>query len=268
MRLHRINAVIMRHLYLFPRTLERWAESIYWPVIDLVVWGLTSKWVETAGSNVPQLALILLTGVVFWQVVWRANYEISVNLLEEFWNQNMVNLFATPLIGLGMVGRPGGAGLDQERADAGRRCRGGVAALPAEHLRGRLDDAAVPVLALDLGLVHGLCRRGRDRLLRRKVQSIAWIAGFALAPFSAVYYPVEILPGWARAIASALPMTYIFEGMRKVLRGGPMPLQELAAKLRAELPVPRLGHRLLRLDVRPQPGERLGEAGLDSSFPD
>lgn len=26
-----------------------------------------------------------------------ANYEISVNLLEEFWNQNMVNLFATPL---------------------------------------------------------------------------------------------------------------------------------------------------------------------------
>ena len=97
MRLHRINAVIMRHLYLFPRTLERWAESIYWPVIDLVVWGLTSKWVETAGSSVPQLALILLTGVVFWQVVWRANYEISVNLLEEFWNQNMVNLFATPL---------------------------------------------------------------------------------------------------------------------------------------------------------------------------
>src|SRR3984885_1562560 len=97
MKLHRINAVIMRHLYLFPRTLERWAETIYWPVIDLVVWGLTSKWVETAGSNVSQLALILLTGVVFWQVVWRANYEISVNLLEEFWNQNLVNLFATPL---------------------------------------------------------------------------------------------------------------------------------------------------------------------------
>ena len=97
MRLHRINAVIMRHLYLFPRTLERWSESIYWPVLDLIVWGLTSRWVESSGNDVPQLALILLTGVVFWQVVWRANYEISVNLLEEFWNQNMVNLFATPL---------------------------------------------------------------------------------------------------------------------------------------------------------------------------
>ena len=30
--LGRIVAMIMRHLYLFPRTLERWAESIYWPV--------------------------------------------------------------------------------------------------------------------------------------------------------------------------------------------------------------------------------------------
>jgi ABC-2 type transport system permease protein len=59
-----------------------------------------------------------------------------------------------------------------------------------------------------------------------KVQSIAWIAGFALAPFSAVYYPVDVLPGWARAVASALPMTYILEGMRKVLRGGPMPLED------------------------------------------
>ena len=97
MKLHRIIAMIMRHLYLFPRTLERWAEAIYWPVLDLVLWGLTSHWVESSGSEVPQLALIVLTGVVFWQVVWRANYEISVNLLEEFWNQNLVNLFATPL---------------------------------------------------------------------------------------------------------------------------------------------------------------------------
>jgi ABC-2 type transport system permease protein len=53
------------------------------------------------------------------------------------------------------------------------------------------------------------------------------MAGFALAPFSAVYYPVDTLPGWARAIGAALPMTYIFEGMRKILRGAPMPLSDL-----------------------------------------
>ncbi len=95
--LGRIIAMILRHLYMVPRTLESWAESIYWPVVDLVIWGLTTRWVESYQGSVPRLALIVLTGVVFWQVVWRANYEISVNLLEEFWNQNLVNLFATPL---------------------------------------------------------------------------------------------------------------------------------------------------------------------------
>jgi ABC-2 type transport system permease protein len=61
----------------------------------------------------------------------------------------------------------------------------------------------------------------------RKVQSIAWIAGFALAPFSAVYYPIDVLPGWAQFIGRALPMTYVFEGMRTVLHGGPMPMRDL-----------------------------------------
>ena len=227
MRLHRINAVIMRHLYLFPRTLERWAETIYWPVIDLVVWGLTSKWVETAGSEVPQLALILLTGVVFWQVVWRANYEISVNLLEEFWNQNMVNLFATPLsvwewsVGLVVLGLI-------------KNVLTLVIGAGAVWVLYRLNIFAVgwailPFLfsLLISGWFMGFAGAGVIVYYGRKVQSIAWIAGFALAPFSAVYYPLAVLPGWARAIASALPMTYIFEGMRQVLRGGPMPLQDL-----------------------------------------
>ena len=94
---HRVVAMVMRHLYMFPRTLERWAESIYWPVLDLVIWGVTMRWVETSRGDLPHLALAMLTAVVFWQVVWRANYEISVNLLEEIWNQNLVNLFSTPL---------------------------------------------------------------------------------------------------------------------------------------------------------------------------
>jgi ABC-2 type transport system permease protein len=69
--------MVIRHLYMFPRTLERWSESIYWPVLDLVLWGLTTRWVETARGGVSHLALAVLTAVVFWQVVWRAKYEIS-----------------------------------------------------------------------------------------------------------------------------------------------------------------------------------------------
>ena len=122
--LGRIVAMMLRHLYLMPRTLENWGETLYWPVVNLILWGLTTRWLESSSGSVPRLALIVLTGVVFWQIVWRANYEISVNLLEEFWNQNMANLFATPLERLGVVGQPGRARADQEPLDGRGRDRG------------------------------------------------------------------------------------------------------------------------------------------------
>ena len=44
---------------------------------------------------------------------------------------------------------------------------------------------------------------------------LAWITGYVFSPFSAVFYPLKALPEWASPIAKALPMTYIFEGMRE-----------------------------------------------------
>ena len=35
-----------------------------------------------------------------------------------------------------------------------------------------------------------------------------------------MFYPVDVLPSWLRFIALILPSTYIFEGMRTVLRTG------------------------------------------------
>jgi len=40
---------------------------------------------------------------------------------------------------------------------------------------------------------------------------------FALMPISAVYYPIDVLPEWLRAVAWALPPAHVFEGMRAIL---------------------------------------------------
>jgi ABC-2 type transport system permease protein len=225
--LARINAMILRHLYMVPRTLESWAESLYWPVVDLVIWGLTTRWVESSPGSVPRLALIVLTGVVFWQVVWRANYEISVNLLEEFWNQNLVNLFATPLsiwewsislVVLGLI----------------KNLLTLVVGIGGVWLLYRLNIFEVGWMLLPFlfalmmsGWFMGFTASALIVYYGRRLQSLAWIIGFALAPLSAVFYPLSALPGWARRIAIALPMTHVFEGMRQILRGGPLPFAAL-----------------------------------------
>ena len=40
------------------------------------------------------------------------------------------------------------------------------------------------------------------------------------APFSAIYYPVSSLPHWAQSVAHLLPTSYVFEGMREVIKTG------------------------------------------------
>ncbi|MBI4004442.1 MAG: ABC transporter permease, partial [Candidatus Omnitrophica bacterium] len=41
--------------------------------------------------------------------------------------------------------------------------------------------------------------------------------------FSCVFYPLESLPHWAQGIASVLPSTYAFEGLRRALQAGSVP---------------------------------------------
>ncbi len=227
----RVAAMIMRHLYMFPRTLESWAEAIYWPVMDLLIWGLTTRWLETTRGHVPFLALVVLTAVVFWQVVWRASYEISVNLLEEFWNQNLANLFATPLnvhewalslVALGVI----------------KNVLTLAVGVGTVYLLYRLNIFVVgwmlPPFLFSLmmsGWFMGFTSSALIIYYGRRLQGLAWMLGFLLAPFSAVFYPIEALPVWGQWLARALPMTYVFEGMRQILRGGPTPWPALFASL-------------------------------------
>lgn len=44
-----------------------------------------------------------------------------------------------------------------------------------------------------------------------------------LSPFAAVFYPLSVLPHWMQWVAHTLPPSYVFEGMRALLSGGPFP---------------------------------------------
>ena len=68
--------------------------------------------------------------------------------------------------------------------------------------------------AVALGVVSLILRHGAG------AEALAWSVLFGLTPFSAVFYPVSVLPKVLQPIALALPSAHVFEGMRGVLLNG------------------------------------------------
>jgi ABC-2 type transport system permease protein len=218
--MHRIWAIVIRHMYAYQRNFDRLTDSFYWPLMDILIWGLTSAWIQKSQTGVPHVVSVLLTGLVFWQIVWRGNYEISVNMLEEFWNQNLVNLFSTPLklsewitsaIILSVI----------KMFITVTVCIIAVYFFYATNLFS-LGWYLIPFIIslLMSGWIMGFLGSSIIIYYGQKVQTIAWTMGFLFAPFSAVYYPLDQLPAWVQRISLWLPTTYIFEGMRAVIFTG------------------------------------------------
>ena len=216
MSFHRIWAVFLRYFFYFAK-FDSIAEVFYWPTIDIFLWGMTSIWIQESQNTLPDVAQIILTGLVFWQIIWRGNYEITVNILQEFWNRNLVNLFSTPLrlsewmcatmlVGIAKI----------------------IITLVFSSLLVwllftlniyQIGWTIIPFTALLTlsGWMMGYLSGGVMLYFGQRFAMLAWMTPFIFAPFSAVFYPLSALPAWAQMIGRCLPTTYIFEGMRHVL---------------------------------------------------
>lgn len=220
--LQRSWAVFLRYFYLFAK-LDQIADLLYWPAIDIVLWGLTTVWMQQHQAGGANIALIVLTGLIFWQIVWRGNYEISVNLLQEFWNRNLVNLFSTPLRLIEWI--LGVLLLCFTKVFIAMSF--GVLFVYLLYALNvfTVGWAFLPFVALLMisGWVIGFLAASVVIYWGQRLQMLAWMTAYIFAPFSAVFYPVTALPLWAQKVSWCLPTTYVFEGMRSILQGGQFP---------------------------------------------
>jgi len=219
MSFNRIWAICLRYLYFFAQ-FETLAELLFWPLIDVLLWGLTGVWVQKGSDSVPELALAILTALVFWQILWRTSYEITVNLLREYWERNLVNLFSTPLKVSEWMSAVLITGLGKTLFNIGFSSL--IIFLFYKLNVFTIQWAFLPYAALlcVAGWSIGFVTAGILALYGQRMQMLAWMTPFAVAPFSAIFYPLATLPAWAQKIALCLPTTYIFEGMRSVLFEG------------------------------------------------
>ena len=93
----RIYAMVMRHVYLYRGSWPRLLELTYWPLMQMLTWGLLSQFLVTNSTFVAQAFGVLIAAVLLWDVLFRGNVGVAVSFLEEMWSRNLGQLFASPL---------------------------------------------------------------------------------------------------------------------------------------------------------------------------
>ena len=224
MNFRRISALLLRYLLLYRQSWTRVMEIFFWPVMDLLVWGfLTAYLLKVGAGNVPSMITFLIGAMIFWDLLYRAQQGVTISFLEDVWARNLLNIFVAPVTIVEFLSATFVLGIIKVLVN------GLVLAVLAWALYAfnifQLGFTLIPfVISLMLmGWAMGMVTVALIMRWGHAAEALAWGIPFLVQPLSAVFYPVDVLPVWLQWFAWTLPSTYVFEGMREVLRTGVTP---------------------------------------------
>jgi len=217
MKLYRIYALYLRHFYLIKSSFPRLLDLIYWPTIQIILWGFISKFFTMHSDFYNHTAGIILSAAILYDFLFRSSISFNMLFLEEIWSRNFTNLFIAPLKVSEII----------TALTATALIRTLIGVIPAVLLASPFFGVSLLdlgpslmllllslyIFGITLGLlvVSGLLRYGPA------FENVAWSSLFLLAPLGCIYYPLSILPDWLQILAKTLPLVYIFEEVRSIL---------------------------------------------------
>lgn len=221
--LARIGALFQRYLLLHRRSLIRAFDIVFWPVMDLLIWGFVSRYIQQeAEGPVAQLIVFLIGTMIAWDIHYRGQQAVTVSLMEDIWTRNVVNLLIAPIRLREWVTATFLYGALKVLAVTL------LLAVLAERLYAfnllRVGWAFVPLAAslLFFGWAIGIVTAGLLLRFGYAAEALIWGIPFLIQPFSCVFYPLHTLPVWAQVVARGLPSAYTFEALRAILQGRPV----------------------------------------------
>ncbi len=217
MSFNRMYGLFLRHFFLIKSSFPRILDLIYWPSIQIILWGFISKFFSAYSDYYNNTVGIILTCAILYDFLFRSSISFNMLFLEEIWSRNFTNLFIAPMkiseIIISLVFTA--------------LIRTLIGLVPAILLTSPLFgisilNLGVPLFFLFLSLYifgitlglfvsSGLIRFGPS------FENIAWSSLFLLAPLGCIYYPIEILPEFFQILAKGLPLVYIFDETRNIL---------------------------------------------------
>jgi ABC-2 type transport system permease protein len=216
----RIWGMVLRYWYVIRSSWPRTAELIYWPLVQMLMWGFLQAYLAQTTSFAAKAAGLFIGAVLLWDILVRSQLGFAVAFLEEIWSRNLGHLLMSPLRPVELV----------------------VALIMVSLIKLLVAMVPVALLAyvffgfnvLTLGMSFaaffanlvitswalGLVSTGVVLRWGLGAESFAWLIVFVFLPLCCVYYPVATLPEWLQPVALALPPTYVFEGLRAIVLEG------------------------------------------------
>ncbi len=217
MNFTRIYGLFLRHFYLITQSFPRILDLIYWPSIQITLWGFISNFFAEHSTYYSGAVGVILSCAILYDFLFRTSIGFNMLFLEEIWSRNFTNLFIAPMkiseIIISLV--------------VTALIRALIGLVPAILLTSPLFGISLLELGMPLaflflslyifGITLGLFVSAGLLRFGPSFENIAWSTMFLLAPFGCIYYPVEILPSFFQSIAYSLPLVYIFEETRNIL---------------------------------------------------
>ncbi len=217
MSFNRMYGLFLRHFFLIRSSFPRILDLIYWPSIQIILWGFISKFFSAYSDYFNNTVGIILTCAILYDFLFRSSISFNMLFLEEIWSRNFTNLFIAPMkiseIIISLVFTA--------------LIRTLIGLVPAILITSPLFGISILNLGIPLfflflslyifGITLGLFVSSGLIRFGPSFENIAWSSLFLLAPLGCIYYPLEILPSFFQILAKGLPLVYIFDETRNIL---------------------------------------------------
>ena len=84
--------MVRRYWYLLRSSWPRVLDLIYWPTVQMLMWGFLQLYVTQNGGPFARTAGAFIGAVLLWDILFRGQLGFSISFLEEMCAHNLANL--------------------------------------------------------------------------------------------------------------------------------------------------------------------------------
>jgi ABC-2 type transport system permease protein len=223
MSLHRIGAIVLRYFYLVRGSLSRVFPLFAWVCVDMVLWGFITRYLNTLAPPGFNFVPVLLGAVLFWDFFGRVMQGVTMTFFEDMWSRNFLNLFATPLSISEYLAGLVLAGVATSSVSLAVMVALTTAAFGLPFFSYGVLIAPFLLILFLFGIALGIFASAVVLRLGPASEWFVWPIPGLLSPFAGVFYPISTLPAWMQPFSHLLPPSCVFEALRALVSGRPVP---------------------------------------------